>query len=470
MRLHSPPLGLKWRSSFSFTTFVVGLGIATDLVVYSIVVPVVPFQLERLGYHSVSALAGWLLFAYVRGLVICTIPIAMFSERYQIRRMPLILGLFLLVGSQIMFMEAPNFAVMCVARVLQGSGSTMIWVVGLSLLCDCTPEEHIGRQLGIAMIGMSVGFLAGPPIGGALYGRWGWRAPFIFGVIMAVFDLVGRLLIIERKDALRWTVDPPAEEEKPASETPSNIENVSLVGVIVRLCKSSRAVVALTLTLLFGLIYSAQEPTLPLHLQDVWGLDPAKVGLIYIASVVPTLFSAPISGFYTDRIGVEWLSCICFALSVPWWVVLIVKRSLALFIVALALGSFFISGILSPLMAELAAVARQIDGVGCKWIFLAVLLSDQHRWTRLWSIQFSLRHRYDAGTCRRRTASSAIGVAGRLGLIFLQMYTHLRNGWEAIMGLSAGLLVLCCGLTFVYIGDEPLLSRLLRRRKNENRD
>jgi len=41
-------------------------GIATDMLVYSIVIPVFPFQLERLGYSNVSSLVGWLLFAYVR--------------------------------------------------------------------------------------------------------------------------------------------------------------------------------------------------------------------------------------------------------------------------------------------------------------------------------------------------------------------------------------------------------------------
>lgn len=42
-------------------------GVTVDLLVYSIVIPVLPFQLEHLGYSSngVSALVGWLLFAYV---------------------------------------------------------------------------------------------------------------------------------------------------------------------------------------------------------------------------------------------------------------------------------------------------------------------------------------------------------------------------------------------------------------------
>ena len=40
------------------------LGIAIDLLVYSVVIPVMPFQLERLQYSNVAALTGWLLFAF----------------------------------------------------------------------------------------------------------------------------------------------------------------------------------------------------------------------------------------------------------------------------------------------------------------------------------------------------------------------------------------------------------------------
>ncbi|KAJ7693534.1 MFS general substrate transporter [Mycena rosella] len=454
----SPPMGLKWRSSFWFATFVVGLGVATDLLVYSIIIPVMPFQLERLGYHSVSALTGWLLFAYSAGLALFTIPIAMLSERYNTRRSPLLAGLVLIVGSQIMLMEAPNFAVMCVARVLQGIGSTMVWVVGLALLCDSTPEQFIGRQLGIAMSGLSIGFLAGPPIGGALYNHFGFRGPFICGIIVAMVDLIGRLLIIERKDALLWDLDPAAvviipsgngstlEDEKspegpitpdvappvvqpPAEPSPSRI---SLLSVIIRLMGSSRAVVTITITFLYGIIYSAQEPTFPLHLQDRWGLDSGKVGLVYLAGVVPTLFSTPLAGWYTDRRGVEWLSVICITLALPWWVVMIIQKSLALFITAYALGSFFISGIISPLVAELAAVSRNIEGVGYGHVYGAFNLV------------------YGIGT--------ALGP-----VIGGQMYAHLNEGWMAINLLSAGLLFVCLVLAFCYTGDDPLLGKLMRR-------
>ncbi|KAJ7480161.1 MFS general substrate transporter [Mycena galericulata] len=482
----APPLGLHWRSSFWFATAIVGLGVATDVLVYSIIIPVMPFQLERLGYHSVSALTGWLLFAYSAGLVIFTIPVAMFSERYNTRRSPLIGGLFLLIGSQIMLMEAPNYAVMCVARVLQGFGSTMVWVVGLALLCDSTPEQYIGKQLGFAMSGLMIGFLAGPPVGGALYSHFGFRGPFIGGIIVAIIDLIGRLLIIERKDALRWNVDPaavitpaqseaektpegsvvPSEITPPAEQPPGIPKRISIAGVIVKLFRSSRAVAVITITLLYGIIYSAQEPTLPLHLQSIWGLNSSKVGLVYLAGVIPTLFSSPLAGWYADRHGVEWLSVICFALTIPWWVVMIVQRSLALFVVAYALGFFFISGVLSPIMAELAAVSRGIEGVGYGHVYGAFNLVYGIGIHFLPSVRGELIRQcfqvHRVSPALKTFSCSDVSYVGG-PVIGGQMYAHLNDGWEAINLLSAGLLVGCLLLTFCYTGEDPLLSRLKRR-------
>lgn len=41
------------------------IGVLTDIIIYSIITPVLPFRLEGLGYTGVSALVGWLLFSYV---------------------------------------------------------------------------------------------------------------------------------------------------------------------------------------------------------------------------------------------------------------------------------------------------------------------------------------------------------------------------------------------------------------------
>ncbi|KAG6891111.1 hypothetical protein C0995_014201 [Termitomyces sp. Mi166 len=443
------PFGLRWRSSYWFTTFTVMLGIIVDVLVYTIIVPVMPFHLEQLGYHGVSALTGWLLFAYSAGLVLSTPPIAVFSERYNTRRIPLIIGLLLLAGSQVMLMEAPTYPVMCIARVLQGISSAMVWTIGLALVCDATPENLIGRQLGIAMGGLSIGSLIGPPVGGALFARFGYRGPFILGIAWTIVDLVARLLIIERKEALQYSMDShqvdadkeksgnqhsglpdqlPVEEEKFAPERDNTLmsENVpplscsdadkdkqqklsrrSLMVILLKLTKSSRALVAFFLTFAYGVIYTIQEPTLPLHLQDVWGLNPAKVGLVFLASIVPTLFSTPLTGWYSDKKGPEWVAFACLILALPWSVVVILRKSLALFIVAFALETFFASGLLSPVTAELAHVSQGIDGVGYAHVY--------------------------------GVFNIAYGVGSAVGpLIGGQMYDHLTDGWLAPHGWKQG--------------------------------
>jgi hypothetical protein len=40
------------------------------------------------------------------------------------------------MGAQIMFMEAPNYWLMCISRFLSGMSSTVVWSLGLALLYD----------------------------------------------------------------------------------------------------------------------------------------------------------------------------------------------------------------------------------------------------------------------------------------------------------------------------------------------
>lgn len=44
-------------------------GITTDYLIYSIIIPVMPFHLQALGYSDISVLVGYLLFAYVRMII-----------------------------------------------------------------------------------------------------------------------------------------------------------------------------------------------------------------------------------------------------------------------------------------------------------------------------------------------------------------------------------------------------------------
>ncbi|KAF9061013.1 major facilitator superfamily domain-containing protein [Rhodocollybia butyracea] len=475
-----PLYGLKWRSSYWYATFVVGLGICTDWVVYYILVPVLPFQLEKLGYAAPSVLTSWLLFAYCAGLVFSTIPVAMVSERYELRQLPLVCGVLVLIGSQIMLMEAPVYWLMCLARVLQGTGSAMVWVVGPALLCDMTPTQFIGRQLGVAMIGQSIGLLVGPAAGGILYARFGFRGPCIFGIITAFCDLLSRFFLIDRKSALKYGRDPAAppgnheiseanttgspmpmrelqgqtttplveptnsdssdttqvdvdngfgNKGKTQKEKEERAPSPSLIFVIVQFTKSSRGIVGTILPCVYGALIMSIEPTLPLHLQASFGFDSTKVGLVFLAAMGPTFISGPLAGHISDRYGPSWISLISYVASVPWWVLMIINN-LPLLIVSFALTRFWASGIVSPLMAELASVSRGIEGVG-----LGPIVGGQ--------VGASLSY-----------------------LLYLissqQIYYHVHHGWMVQCLVAIGMLAFGFCLSFFYIGEDPVLRKLLR--------
>lgn len=92
--------------------------------------------------------------------------------------------------------------------------------------------------------------LQAPPIGGALYARFGWNAPFIFCLALCGLDLLARLFVIEQRDLPKYglpmainEVDSDEEEEAPVGDV-TNLEDVdeelSLVGVVKALATNRR--------------------------------------------------------------------------------------------------------------------------------------------------------------------------------------------------------------------------------------
>lgn len=287
------------------------------------------------------------------------------------------------------------------------------------------------------MSGLSIGFLVGPPVAGALYNSFGFHGPFIFGIIVTAFDLIARLILVERHHALRWGIDPAAStkdeadteksggvlentshepqkqldgEEDPErhatpapecgnfSDSPSTApvtnttnhneiyehtterqsnepSHLSLLAVLGKLLRSPRALATCFSTLIYGMILTSQEPALPLHLQAVWRLNSSKVGLVYISAVVPTLFSSTIAGWWVDRIGTGLITVVSLLFALPWLGLLIIQKSLAFFIVMFALSNFAVSGTVSALTAELAIISRRLDGVGYAHVYGAFNLS-----------------------------------------------------------------------------------------------
>ncbi|EED79796.1 predicted protein [Postia placenta Mad-698-R] len=418
----------------------------------------------------------------------------------------MIAGQFALVASQLLLMEASKFWVMCLGRLFEGISSAIILVAGLALICDRTPDKDIGGtghvssgihaaamtrhagQLGVAMVGLPLGALVGPPVGGALYARWGYRAPFIFTILFTLVDFAGRVLIIEppaeigqRDDeehnsksdiALAATQELPSlaaaalghldlqiieTVSDPSIPAPHVLARkapeLSLLGVMVRLLSSSRTLVSLSVAFFCSFAFSAADVTLPLRLQAVWGLSASRVGVVFIAAIVPTLI-----WFLTDRVGPAWVAAALLFAGIPWWGALTRTFSLAFFIASFAIENFFIAAVVSPVTAELASITRTMDGVGYAHSYgtFNIIFGLGNAGKNITSPDV---HRHAELTGSASPAGAIVGG---------QIYSHSSAGWPIICYINVGLLTFTLAVTAAFLEERPLALRgwdLLRGRR-----
>ncbi|KAH9839037.1 major facilitator superfamily domain-containing protein [Rhodofomes roseus] len=374
----------------------------------------------------------------------------------------MVAGQFSLLGSQLLLMMAPMFWVMCIGRFLEGIASAVIMTAGLALICDTTPDKDIGGQLGMAMIGMPFGALVGPPVGGALYKRWGYKAPFIFSILFTVVDITCRLLVIEKpvsdrslgrhslpKEPKRTEavglqpVQPSAGLFNEAKEPSTTVQVVAtapvlpvredtaanklpVIDILVQFASSPRLLTSLVVVFVCSFVFSAADVTIPLCLQNVWGFDSRRVGLAYLAAIIPTLISNPLAGVLADRFGPQWIAILFTICGTPWWGAMTTTFSLPFFIFSYGIENFFVAAVAPPMTAELAAITRTMKGVG-------------------------YAHTYG-------TFNIVMGTANAVGSIVAgQVYGHSNRGWDILCYIHIGLLGLALIAMMTFTGEKPFL-------------
>lgn len=145
------PLGLRWRSNTFFIVSTVAIGLFTDLFLYGLVVPVLPYMLQdRVGLpkDQVQSHVDGLLAAYA-GASVITSPIAgILADRMTSRQSPFLLGLTALLGATVLLFLGSSIAVLTIARILQGISAAFVWTIGLALCLETVGPENLGKTIG----------------------------------------------------------------------------------------------------------------------------------------------------------------------------------------------------------------------------------------------------------------------------------------------------------------------------------
>jgi multidrug resistance protein len=166
----------------------------TDSLVYSVVIPILPLFVTST-LHLDEQDVGFLFASYAGGLLVATPLFGLASDRFG-RRAPMLFGLLGLAAATMGFAFAQSYWQLVLARVAQGVSGAASFVVGLAMISDAFPVDEVGGALGLVMGVNAIGFLVGPTIGGVMYERLGFRAPFFLCAALAVADFVARFALV----------------------------------------------------------------------------------------------------------------------------------------------------------------------------------------------------------------------------------------------------------------------------------
>src|SRR6185436_19180151 len=171
------------RNSRGTAVAFVTLATFTDIVAYSIAVPVLPDLSRRLG--ATPTTIGFLFASFGVTLLILSIPMGAISDRAG-RKGPLVGGMLVLAAASAIFAYANTLPALFGARLAQGAADAVTWVVGFALLADLYGPAERGRASGIVMAASSFAYMLGPSIGGWLYEAGGVQLPFVTVALMAL--------------------------------------------------------------------------------------------------------------------------------------------------------------------------------------------------------------------------------------------------------------------------------------------
>ena len=212
-----PPVLLKLRSAKTFIIITVSTAIFTDIFVYGIVVPVLPFALTSRSGIDPNLIQTWIsifLAVYGAALLVASPLFGWLADRSSSRRVPLLLGLLALGGATVMLCIGNSIAVLAAGRVLQGFSAAVVWIVGLALLVDTVGPDDIGQAMGYVGLSMSLAILLAPLLGGVVFAASGYYAVFAMAFGLIVVDVFLRVVMIEKKVAVKWLPPDEVDETK----------------------------------------------------------------------------------------------------------------------------------------------------------------------------------------------------------------------------------------------------------------
>ncbi|MDQ3762360.1 MAG: MFS transporter [Actinomycetota bacterium] len=330
------------RRLLAFTCVVVFI----DTLFYAAITPLLPELSER--FELSKSAAGVLAAAYPAGTFVGALPGGWLAARAGART-TVLLGLGLLVGSNVAFAVGDSAIVLDVARFAQGVGGAASWAGALGWLIEAAPRTHRGTMIGTALSAAVAGALFGPVLGTAA-AAVGKEVVF-GGVATAGAGLMAW--------AARMRGVPSSGDAR--------------LRALLASLADRRVVAGIWLTTLPGVLIGTMSVLAPLRLDEL-GAGAGAIGAAFLLAAALEAAVNPLVGRLSDRYGrlVPAAASVAgggLAMAVlPW------PETALLFGIVVVLGAPLIGALYTPAMAILSDGAEAL-GVAQGFAFALINLA-----------------------------------------------------------------------------------------------
>jgi DHA1 family tetracycline resistance protein-like MFS transporter len=301
--------------------------IALTMTGYGIVMPVFAKRIGELG-SGVQAL-GLMTMSFAFAQFLLSPFMGSFADRFG--RRPLIL--IALAGEVIAngaYLYAQSVPLYIAIRFFQGGISAGLLPATLGVVGDRVPEDQHAQWTGVIMASYAAGFIFGPALGGFLFDRWGYIAPFAISGILAFLALVLAIVMVP--------------ETRPATTRSQKLKLVAGQTKWREIWASLPRPIYLFSTLLLidfiaTFAFAFIEPQMALYFYNQLSLTPTQLGFVVGGYGLTTLLGQAFLGKLSDNYGRKPIIILGLLLSCTLYLGLIfVKPFGLLFLVAVLAG------------------------------------------------------------------------------------------------------------------------------------
>jgi len=288
-----------------------------------------------------TAQLQWITISYLLTLTVFLVPAGRAADLFGRRRMCMG-GLIVFTIGSVVSAVAGTPEELAMARGVTGIGASFLIATTLSLVGAAFPwDAGRGHAIGLWTAVGAVGSATGPLFAGILTETTSWRWFFALAVPLAVTTLAviaaGRVPESRSDDEARsldwfgavlimlgfgglvlaFLTAPSLGWGTPSVFVPAAVGGLALVGFVVRertaadplvqvrTFRNVGFIVSSWVAFLANAAFAAVMFFIALYLQDVYGIDAAEAGAVFLALTASLIVLSPVAGRLSQRVGVD---------------------------------------------------------------------------------------------------------------------------------------------------------------------